>query len=70
MPFCPSKGVPCRVLGRVGYFYFLEGWEKKNEVFVWVAEKKYSLASFGLGYGLCDMQECFFCALPINIYRG
>jgi hypothetical protein len=30
------------------------------KIFLWVGEKKYSLASFGSWVGLCGLQECIF----------
>jgi hypothetical protein len=44
----------------VGYFYFLEGWEKKIEVFVWAAEKNTLLQVLVCGMACATCKSVFF----------
>jgi hypothetical protein len=44
----------------VGYFYFLEGWEKKIEVFSWAAEKNSLLQVLVRGWLVATCKSVFF----------
>jgi hypothetical protein len=44
----------------VGYFYFLEGWEKKIEVFYWAAGKNTLLQVLVCGVACATCESVFF----------